>query len=522
MVMEVERCTNDPIYFANKYINIMTLDYGLQPMQLYDYQKDIIQSVQKNRYTVVTSSRQSGKTTTACAFILWYILFHEGKKVAILANKGDIAREILGRVQLAYEHLPKWLQQGVVLWNKGSFELENGSSVKASATSSSAIRGLTVNLLFIDEAAFIDNWDTFFTSVFPVITSGKTSKVVLVSTPNGLNHFYKIFHEAQHGRNEYNPISVTWKEVPGRDEKWKQTTLSGMNNDIDKFEQEFNGSFIGSSSTLISGSVLKTLVWQTPVVTTPAGFRQFYKPEKGNQYLIVADTSHGKGQDYSVATVFDITKMPYQQVAMFRSNITAPYDFASTINEISRIYFGAQILCESNDLGQQVADLLHFDFENEGILSTMNAGTKGKRISGGFGKGVERGVRTTKSVKATGCSVLKLLVEQQQLIINDDLTITELSRFSRKGTSYEAEEGAHDDIVMTLVLFAWLTNQAYFSEITNINTLARLRESTDEDIMNTISPFGFIDNGMLEEEMENDAFAKQLVGASIDRYMMRD
>lgn len=499
LVKEFMKCSKDPIYFAEKYIHIVHVDRGLIPIELYDFQKDIIESITNGRRVVVNSSRQAGKTTTAVAVILHYVLFNEYKTVALLANKGDSAREILDRIQIAYEALPKWLQQGVVEWNKGSIELENGCKVIAAASSSSAIRGKSISLLYIDETAFLENWDEFFASVYPTISSGKTTKILLTSTPNSLNHFWKICKGAQEGKNGYTYIEVPWYKIPGRDEKWKLDTLSGIDNDTEKFEQEFNCSFIGSTNTLISGSKLKELYFSDPIAENE-GLCQYERPNKGNTYLMTVDVSRGKGLDYSTFNIFDVTKMPYKQVCVYRDNFVGPVDFASVIYRMATFYNEASVLIEINDIGEQVSDTLTMDYGYENMLYTENAGRSGKRISSGFGKRVDNGIRTTKTVKSVGCSILKMLIEQNQLIIQDYHTIQELSRFSKKGSSYEAESGWHDDLVMNLVIFSWLSDQAFFKEMTDIHTLSKLREKTEKEIEDDLLPFGFIDGGHAVDE----------------------
>jgi Terminase large subunit, T4likevirus-type, N-terminal/Terminase RNaseH-like domain len=503
-VQEWLRCARDPVYFAEKYIQIVHVDHGLIPIKLYDYQKEIIQKITDYRRVTVVTSRQAGKTTTAAAIILHYILFNDHKTVALLANKGDAAREILDRIQISYESLPDWLQQGVVEWNKGSIELENGCKVLAAATSSSAIRGKSISLLYIDEAAFVENWDEFFASVFPTISSGETTKILFTSTPNGLNHFYKTCMGAKEGTNGYQYVEVPWQMVPGRNEAWRQETLGAMDFDYEKFAQEFECTWLGSSGTLISGAVLKTLVAKTPI-SSWEGLTMYFNPEKGHSYAMSVDVSRGKGLDYSAFHVIDVTSMPYQQVCTYRSNLVTPLDYTDIIQRTGRRYNNASILVEVNDVGQQVSDSLFMDYDYENIVYTQGAGPRGKQISTGFGKNqkkLERGVRTSKVVKAVGCSMLKLLIEQRQLIINDHETIYELSRFSRKGTSYEAETGAHDDLAMGLVLFAWMSDQQYFKELTNINTLEQLRDRSEEEIeQNLVSFYHAQDN--LDAEYED-------------------
>lgn len=494
LLKEYMKCANDPVYFSKTYIKIVHVDKGLVPFDMYDYQKSIVQKITDNRRLAVLTARQSGKTTTAVAVILHYILFNEFKTVAILANKGDASREVMARVKLAFEALPKWLQQGVEEWNKGNIALENGCQVLAGTTSSSAIRGKSVNFLYLDEVAFIEGYDEFFASVYPTISSGESTKLLMTSTPNGLNHFWKTCKGAKEGTNGYEYEEVMWYDVPGRDEKWRKETIEALDHDEEKFAQEYECQFLGSSGTLISGGALKALYPETPKAQNE-NFIQYETVQGNNQYVITADVARGKGLDYSTFNVFDITSMPYRQVAVFRDNFIGPIDFASVLHRVGVIYNTAGILVEINDIGEQVVDVLHIDYGYENLLYTQNSGRSGKVLSGGFGKNVENGIRTTKTVKATGCSMLKMLVEQQQLFIRDFETIQELSRFSRKGNSYEAESGFHDDLVMNLVLFAWMSEQAYFKDMTDINTLVKLREKTEEQIEEEMLPFGFMDDG---------------------------
>lgn len=516
LINEFIKCSQDPEYFAETYMKIIHVDHGLIPLALYDYQRDIIKSIKDNRNTIVTTARQAGKTTSFTAFLCWFTIFHPDKAVAILANKASTAREILGRIQLAYQNLPKWLQQNVIEWNKGSLVLENNSRIIADSTTGDSIRGFSFSIVVIDEAAHIEGWDEFFTSVYPTLSSGTTTKLVMVSTPNGLNHFYATWSgallrdnpdpELSKDWNGYNSILVTWDKVPGRDEKWRSDTMKALNFDQEKFDQEYNCEFQGSSGTLIAGWKLKELVPKPPIVHEH-NIKQYKVPVKADKaektqnhsYVVVADTSHGKGLDYSVASVFDITSMPYQHVAVFRSNHTTPEDFAVIIVGLAKMYNDAYVLAEVNDMGEVVSRAIHFDLEYEGLLTTEAAGRTDRSVSSGFSRTVEYGVRTSPSVKNMGCYTLKLLMEQNQLITNDVDTIFELSRFSKKpGKSsivrYEAETGIHDDTVMSFVLFAWLTKQEYFKELTNINTLSKLRDMTDAQIEADLLPFGFIED----------------------------
>lgn len=500
---EYMKCMKDPIYFSRKYIKIVHVDKGLIPFDLYDYQEEIVQKITDNRRLAVLTARQSGKTTTAVAVILHYILFNEFKTVAILANKGDAAREVLGRVQLAYEALPKWMQQGVDEWNKGNISLENGCKIYAGTTTSSAIRGKSISFLYLDEVAFIEGFDDFFASVYPTISSGDSTKLMMTSTPNGLNHFWKTCKGAEEGTNGYEFVKVMWSDVPGRDDKWKQETLEALDFDEQKFKQEYCCTFLGSSGTLIDGSKLKELAYSRPIAENE-GLTQYEKVLDDHTYVMTVDVSRGKGLDYSTFNIIDITQMPYKQVCTFRDNFIGPVDFASVIYRVGLLYNEAAVLVETNDIGEQVSDVLNMDYGYENLLYTENAGRSGKRISSGFGKRVDNGIRTTKSVKSIGCSILKMLIEQDQLILQDFNTIQELSRFSKKGSSYEAESGSHDDLVMNLVIFSWLSDQTYFKDMTDINTLMKLRQRTEEQIEEDLLPFGFIDDG---SENDDDGLA---------------
>ena len=496
---EIEKCRNDIIYFCENYIKIINVDRGFITIDLYDYQKDIIREFYDNRNLAANLSRQSGKTTTAVCIILHYIIFNSHKLVAILANKAATANEILKRIKDAYEALPAWLQQGIKRWGGTSIELENKTVVKSAATSSSAIRGQSVNLLYIDETAHVPNWLDFSASVLPTISSGDTTKILYTSTPLGLNHWYKICTDAREKRSNFGFVEVKWNDVPRRDEAWRQRALAELEFDEERFAQEYEVEFVGSSGTLISGAVLKSLVHQIPLASRN-GLYQYELPKENRSYCIVADVSRGKGLDYSAFHVIDVTEMPYKQVCVYRNNMITPVDYAGIIHSISKLYNQAMILVEINDIGEQVSVTLYNDYESENLLYTESHGRAGKKISTGFGGNVDKGLRTTKSTKAVGCSILKLLVEQRQLIINDANTIEEISRFSRKGSSYEAEPGSHDDLVMGLVIFAWLSNQTYFRNLTDINTLQHLRDKTNQEIEDDLLPFGFMDVGGGDED----------------------
>lgn len=480
-VREYVKCAQNPEYFIENYVKIITLDKGFVQISLYPFQKDVVNDINNNRRVIVKAGRQVGKTTIIVGYILWYILFNQDKTVAILANKASTSREILARIKLAYEALPMWIQQGVKVWNKGDIELENGCRVLANSTASSAIRGFSISLLYLDEFAFVPTniAEEFFTSVYPTISSGETSKILISSTPNGMNHFYRMWTEAVENQNGFTHVEANWRQVPGRTQQWadEQRRVLGEQ----KFLQEMECEFMGSSGTLLSAAALKSLAFVKPLHLSDNGIKIYEAPITNHNYILIADTSRGKGLDYSAFSVMDVTQIPYRQVCTYKDNNISPLVYPSIIKRVGDYYNQAFVLVEINDNGQQVVDSLFEDYEYENILSTVDI--KGKvAITWGYGNKSYRGIRTTKSVKRLGCSLMKNLIESQKLITQDFDTIAELSTFISKGTSYESEEGNHDDLVMTLVLFSWMTNQSFFSELTNTDVRARLHEEQMKQI----------------------------------------
>ena len=507
-VQEIAKCMEDPIYFIKNYIKIVNIDEGLVPFDMYEFQKKMVDTFHKNRFSICKLPRQSGKSTTIISYLLHYVIFNDNVNVAILANKSTTARDLLGRLQLAYENLPKWLQQGILNWNKGSLELENGSKIMAAATSSSAVRGGSYNIIFLDEFAFIpaNIAEQFFSSVYPTISSGKTSKVMIVSTPHGMNMFYKLWNDALHKRNDYKPIEVHWSEVPGRDEKWKEETI--RNTSEAQFATEFECEFVGSVDTLINPSRIRMLSHINPLVSN-AHLDVYEKPVKGRTYVVTVDVARGTVKDYSAFVVLDATKIPYRIVAKFKDNEMKPLLFPHTIDKVAREYNNAYICVETNDVGHQVADALHFELEYPNILMCMMKGRAGQILGGGFSKrGTQLGVRMTKQVKRIGCANLKTLVESEKLIIQDFNIIEELSTFVRRGQSWEAEEGSNDDLVMCLVIFCWLSNQRYFKELTNQDVRAQMYAEQANALEQDMAPFGFLNDGLQEEEPFKDEYGE--------------
>jgi len=502
-LQEYTLCMEDPIYFIQNYVKIISLDEGLVPFNMYSFQKEMVGTFHSNRFTICKLPRQSGKSTVMVSYLLHYALFNPSVNIAILANKAATARDLLSRLQLAYEHLPKWLQQGVMSWNKGSLELENGSKILASSTSASAVRGGSYNIIFLDEFAYVPSnvAEQFFSSVYPTISSGKTTKVMIVSTPHGMNMFYKIWTDAEEKRNTYVPIEVHWSEIPGRDEKWKKETIS--NTSEQQFNTEFECEFLGSINTLITAKKLRTIPYREPKQSN-AGLDVHISPQEGHTYVITADVARGTQNDYSAFIVVDVTEMPYRVVSKYRDNEIKPLLFPAKIYEVARAYNQAFVLVEVNDIGEQVANTLQFDLEYDNLIMASMRGRSGQVLGGGFSGGkAQLGVRTTKAVKRIGCSNLKQLIEDDKLIVEDLDIISELSTFIVKGSSYEADDGCNDDLVACLFIFAWVTDQQYFKELTDSDVRMTMMREQQNALEQDMAPFGFVINGLEDENIGN-------------------
>jgi hypothetical protein len=503
-IIEFLKCKEDPVYFARNYIKIVSLDEGLVPFDMFPFQEKLVRNFHENRFNICKMPRQTGKSTTCVSYLLHYAVFNDNVNIAILANKASTARDLLGRLQLAYENLPKWMQQGILSWNKGSLELENGSKISSNSTSSSAVRGGSYNVIFLDEFAFIPNHiaDQFFASVYPTISSGKSTKVIIVSTPHGMNHFYRMWHDSERGKNEYIPTDVHWSEVPGRDAAWKAQTIA--NTSEQQFKVEFECEFLGSVDTLINVSKLRNLVYTDPLKRNK-GLDVYEEPKEEHNYLITIDVARGIGNDYSAFIIFDITNFPYKTVAKYKNNEIKPMLFPNIIHDVAKAYNDAWLLIEVNDIGDQVASIMHFDLEYDNVLMCAMRGRAGQIVGTGFsGKKSQLGVRMTAAVKKLGCSNLKTLVEDDKLIVNDYDMISELTTFIQRKNSFEAEEGCNDDLAMCLVIFSWLVAQDYFKEMTNNDVRKRIYEEQKNQIEQDMAPFGFISDGLDDGEVYID------------------
>ena len=500
LVKEYARCMNDPIHFAEKYCKVISLDSGLVPFKLYPYQKKMFEAFNEHRFNIVLACRQSGKSISACAYLLWFALFNSEKTIAVLANKGATAREMLSRVTLMLENIPFFLQPGCKALNKGSIEFSNNSRIIAAATSGSSIRGLSVNLLYLDEFAFVERANEFYTSTYPVVSSGKDTKIIVTSTANGIgNTFYKIWEGASQGINEFYPFRVDWWDVPGRDEKWKEQTVA--NTSQLQFDQEFGNTFFGTGDTLIGAETLMGLRAKKPTEILEGGNLLVYqKPEKKHDYIMTVDVSKGRGQDYSTFNLIDISVRPFTQVAVYRNNTISPLLFPNIIYKYANLYNQAYVVVESNDQGSVVCNGLYHDleYENVHVESTVKANAIGIEIN--------------RKTKRLGCSAIKDILENNKLKIVDENTILEISTFVARGQSYQASDGNHDDLMMNLVMFGYFTSTQYFGDMTNINLKDMIFRKQMKEIEDDIVPFGFIDDAsdhirMLEENEKEHPWA---------------
>jgi len=506
-VDEYVKCSKDPIYFAKNYVKIVNVDEGLINFKMWDFQEKMIKLFKDNRFVITKCPRQVGKTTTTVAYLLWATLFTDSQNCAVLANKGSLARDILAKYQLAYENLPMWLQQGVITWNKGNVELENGSKIIAASTSSSAVRGGSFNIVFLDEFAFVpaNIANEFFNSVYPVISSGKTTKIIIVSTPNGMNLFYKLWMDSINRKNNYVPFEIHWSNVPGRTDEWKEETI--RNTSERQFAQEFETEFLGSSNTLISGNKLQQIVYIDPIAQHDM-MKIYERPikddgesnKKDHLYCICVDVSEGRNLDSSAFSVIDISQTPYKQVATYKSSSISPILFPTIIYNAAKLYNDAYVLVEINN-NPQVADSLHADFEYENLWKVFTGNKKPQQLSAGFARGIQMGLKMSPQVKKIGCSNLKTLIEGDKLLINDFDTYSELTTFVAQKNSFSAEEDANDDLVMTLVIFSWVATQKYFKEIVNHDLRKQIQLENMNQVDEESLPAPIIEDG-LEHDFE--------------------
>jgi len=502
MVREYAKCMKSPSYFAKQYCKIISLDQGLVPFELYPYQEKMFEAFNEHRFNIVLACRQSGKSVSACAYLLWYALFNSEKTVAILANKGATAREMLSRVTLMLENIPFFLQPGTKALNKGSLEFSNNSRIIAAATSGSSIRGLSVSLLYLDEFAFVERAAEFYTSTYPVISAGTGTKIIVTSTANGIgNTFHKIWEGAIQGVNEFNSFRVDWWDVPGRDENWKKQTIS--NTSQLQFDQEFGNTFFGTGDTLVSADCLLSLRAKDPIKTLEGGSFKIYKePINKHDYIMTVDVSKGRGQDYSTFNLIDISSRPFEQVAVYRNNTISPLLFPNIIYKYAKSYNESYVIIESNDQGSLVCNGLYHDLEYENVH--VESAVKANAI----------GIEITRKTKRLGCSAIKDILESNKLNVVDEQTILEISTFEARGQSYEATDGNHDDLMMNLVMFGYFASTQYFGDMTDINLKDMLFKQKMKEIEDDVVPFGFIDDASNHMEV--------LEGSEKDTWQIKD
>lgn len=497
---EYKKCHDDVVYFIEKYMKIVHIDHGVVPFIMYDYQKKVIELYRDNRFVTLKFPRQSGKTITTVGYLMHYVLFNNHKNVGILANRAKTARGILSKLKESYRHLPKFLQSGVEEWNKGSIILENGCKVFADATSESASRSEAISLLVLDEFAFVENTkaEEFMKSVYPTISSGKTSKIFVFSTPNGMNHFYKLWQDAIEKRNAYVPYEILWSDVPGRGEAFKKETIANIGEDA--WKQEFEINFLGSAGSLLNATTMARLVHQIPIMSEEYT-NIYYRPKEGHNYVCTVDPSEGLGLDASCIVVTDVTEIPYQQCAVYNNNSIDPHILPDVIYNLAVKYNDAFVLIEANNIGAVVCNIMHHTLEYENLVQTATKGRAGQIVSGGFGLDTIIGVKTTPATKRIGCAIAKSLIESDQYIINDFDTIKEFTTFARHLNTYQAEEGYHDDICMCIVLFSWLVNNQYFKDMLDNNDIRKklMDGSHLRHLEEALVPFGAINDGLEQE-----------------------
>lgn len=494
---EYIKCRDDVAYFCENYVKVISLDKGLVPFKLRGYQTKMVKHFNDNKFNIVLACRQSGKSITSVAWLLHYVIFNSEKKIGMLANKGATAREMLARLTLMLENLPFFLQPGCKVLNKGSIKFSNNSEVLAASTSSSSIRGLSLNVVFLDEFAFVHNANVFYTSTYPVITSGEDTKVIITSTPNGVgNMFYKLWQGAIQNANSFKPFTIKWWEVPGRDEKWKIETIE--NTSELQFRQEFEVDFIGSSLTLIASDTLLALQARAPIKEWQ-DTRYYVEPKEGHTYIMTVDVSKGRGQDYSTFTVFDVTQPTFETVCVYRSNLISPLMFPEYIIRAAKSYNEALVIIENNDAGVVVCNSIYYDYEYDNTF--VSSAVKNNGI----------GVTMTKSVKRIGCSNLKDLIERGRLEVCDADAITELSSFEPKGDSYSASSGCHDDLVMNMVLFAWYVSTDAFTSMTNHQLKDLLYAEKIREMEDDLPPFGFIERGGKSDKPDSAEYYEQQI-----------
>lgn len=508
-IEEIRKCKESAVYFIRNYCKIISVDEGLVPFNLWPFQEKLVEICLSNRKVIAMLPRQMGKSTTICCLLLWNVIFNDYYKVAILSNRSRAAKSVLKRIKVAYECLPFWLQHGIKIWNTGDIELENSSSIVADATSGSAARGDSFSAILLDEFAHVERGmqKEFFQSVYPTVSSGKTTKTWIISTPNGMEQFYKMYTDAEKRQlhpekfttDEINqgfvPFRAFWNDHPNRDEAWRRGELMNMTEDM--FDQEYNCNFLSSPNTLIDPLILRQIEIKDPETKSflnDQRVRVYEQPVKEGKYVSLVDIGEGVGKDSSVISVINVTESSnFKQVAIYQSNTISILELPKVAQVLSQYYNYAHILIENNSLGSQVGEILHSTLKYENLIRTYSDEQRGQILTFGYGKKKSRiGYRVTTGNKLGNCKTLKSLVESKKLKIYDFDTFSELTTFTYNGHSYSAEEGTNDDCVMTLVLFAWLVTQREFEDMFGSSAYKELQEDQSNEEIMMPAPSGMI------------------------------
>lgn len=491
-LLELIKCFQDPIYFCNTYCKIVTLDKGLTSTHLFPYQETMIKAVATSNYVICKFPRQSGKTTATSMLCLWLALFNDDYNIGIVAQNEKTAIGILSRVKKAYDNLPEFLKMETINWSAKTVVFVNGSMISVSGTSAASARGGSYNFLYLDEFAFVPDHiqHEFYQSTIPTITAGNTGKILITSTPHGLNKFYKIWKDSENGNNKFRRVAIEWFEVPGRDEKWRreQENLLGK----DGFLQEYNCDFLGSTHTLISAKKLQEMSWGEPLQEHD-GLDIYKYPTAGHQYIIVADVSQGINLDYSAFIVFDVTKWPITIAAKYQNNKINSIKYAQLLVSIAKNYNNAYCLVEVNNIGIEIADIMFTDFEYTNLFSCHNKNKDKKlelTLSDMIGES-RLGVITSQLVKRLGCNSLKNMIESDRLIIEDHDIIEQLSVFVQFKKSYQAEAGKNDDLVVCLFLFAYLVDSDIYKQLSDKSFRKELLTAFNKTNDEQVGIFGF-------------------------------
>lgn len=459
-IEEIHNCLTNIRHFF-KYVKVIHPDMGKVIYDPYPYQDRMIDNFDNNRFNICLLARQSGKTLTVSVYVLHYALFNEHKTIGIVSNKEDSAKKILLRIKEMYEDLPDWLKPGVKEYNKKSVMFDNGTRIIISATSGDSFRGETINLLVMDEFAIVPNniAEDFWASNYPTLSASTTSRVIIMSTPKGYNLFHHIYSNAEKQNNNFKSIKVTWKDVPNRDEKWAEQERKNLGES--KFKQEYECEFLGSTNTVIDINTLEKLISINidPIhIDLNGRFEIYEKPDNTYKYIMGVDTAKGTGEHNStiqVLKILDNKEIKLKQVAIFCDNHTDVYEFSAIVNRISYYYNNAYIMVENNAEGLSIVNELWWNYENENLI---NSGSKKTDL----------GIRANKSTKVKSVTLMKKLIENNQLELLDRKTILELCNFVDENGRFHGD-GHTDDLISALYWACYIFEMNVLDDDYSIN-----------------------------------------------------